>query len=151
VRIVLDTNVLVSALISKGTPPALLYEAWSRGDFQLVTSAAQIDELRRVLAYDRLRSYIAATDAQTLSETISAAAVVVEDLPEVHVASDEDDNAILATAIASCADLIVTGDKSHLLTLESVEGIPIVTPRAALDRLGGGPDKGLTRGTPSDE
>jgi hypothetical protein len=112
---------------------------WSRGDFQLVTSGAQIDELRRVLTYDRLRPYIAAADAEALHETISAAAVVVHELPEVDAASDEDDNMILATAIAGGADLIVTGDKSHLLALESVQGIPIVTPRAALERLGGGP------------
>lgn len=136
-RIVLDTNVLVSALISGATPPARLYEAWTRGDFQLVTSAEQIEELRRVLTYDRLSTYITLADAQTLSETIDAAAVVVHDLPEVDAARDVDDNVILATAIASNADLIVTGDKSHLLGLESVQGIPNVTPRAALERLGG--------------
>lgn len=131
-RIVLDTNVLVSALISSGTPPALLYEAWTRGDFRLVTSHAQIDELRRVLTYDRLRSYITVEDANTLSETIDAAAVVVVELPAIDVARDADDNVILATGIAGAADLIVTGDKSHLLALGSVQGIPIVTPRVAL-------------------
>lgn len=135
-RIVLDTNVLVSALISSGTPPALLYEAWARGDFALATSAAQIEELRRVLAYERLRPYIAPADARTLTETIDASALVVEGLPDVSVSSDPDDNMILATAIAAGADLIVTGDKSHLLDLGSVEGVLIVSPRSALDRLG---------------
>ena len=54
-----------------------MYDAWGRGDFQLVTSLAQIVELRRVLAYERLRPYIRQGDAQTLSDTISAAAIVV--------------------------------------------------------------------------
>ena len=49
-RIVLDTNVLVSALITKGTPPDQLYQAWLRNDIELVTSAAQIDEVSEVLS-----------------------------------------------------------------------------------------------------
>jgi len=132
VRIVLDTNVLVSALISSGTPPGLLYEAWRSGDFQLVTSAPQIAELNRVLSYERLRPYINASDAEALSETIDAVAIVVDALPDTQLSSDPDDNTILATAIAAGADLIVTGDESHLLELESVDGIPIVTLRTAL-------------------
>ena len=62
-RIVLDTNVLVSALISSGTPPGLLYEAWVHDEFQLVTSGAQIAELTRVLAYERLRPYVEPAEA----------------------------------------------------------------------------------------
>lgn len=49
-RIVLDTNILVSALITRGTPPDLLYRAWLRGEVELVTSAAQIDDVADVLA-----------------------------------------------------------------------------------------------------
>jgi len=138
VRIVLDTNVLVSALISSGTPPGLLYESWAHGDFELVTSRAQIVELTRVLGYERLRPYVRPAEAQALCETIDAAAIVIDALPDTRLSADPDDNAILATAIAAGADLIVTGDKSHLLELESVEGIPIVTPRAALRYLGKG-------------
>ena len=135
-RIVLDTNVLVSALITSGTPPGLLYESWRRRGFQLVTSRPQIAELTRVLAYERLRPYIRPAEAQTLSATIDAAAIVVDALPDIRLSVDPDDNAILATAIAAGADLIVTGDKSHLLSLESAQGIPIVTPRVALRYLG---------------
>ena len=134
-RIVVDTNVLVSALISSGTPPGLLYESWTHGDFELVTSGAQIAELTRVLAYERLRPYILPAEAQALTETIDAVAFVIDTLPDTRLSADPDDNAILATAIAAGADLIVTGDKSHLLELESAEGIPIVTPRAALRHL----------------
>ena len=135
-RIVLDTNVLVSALISSGTLPGLLYESWANGDFQLVTSGAQIAELTRVLAYERLRPYIQPADAQALSDTIDAAAIVIDTLPDTRLSADPDDNVILATAVAAGADLIVTGDKSHLLELESADGIPIVTPREALRYLG---------------
>ena len=50
-RLVLDTNVLLSALLTQGTPPDLPYQAWRRGDFVLVSSAAQIEEVARVLDY----------------------------------------------------------------------------------------------------
>ncbi len=134
-RIVLDTNVLVSALITKGTPPDLLYQAWDAGSFELVTSSAQLGELERVFAYEKLRPYITRDEAEALLETISAAALVVENLPDIDLSPDPDDNVILATAIAGEADLLVTGDKSGLLELKAVRGIPIVTPRQALKRL----------------
>ena len=53
-RVVLDTNILVGALITKGTPPDRLYRAWLRGDIELVTSTAQIAEIADVLARPRL-------------------------------------------------------------------------------------------------
>lgn len=136
-RVVLDTNVLVSALITKGTPPDLLYQAWSTGWFDLVTSERQLAELTRVLAYSKLREYVRRDEAEVLLETIRSVADVVEASPEVALSKDPDDDAILATAIAGQADLLVTGDRSHLLALKEVHGIPIVTPRQALARLPG--------------
>jgi putative PIN family toxin of toxin-antitoxin system len=127
----------VSALITKGTPPDLLYHAWSAGWFDLITSEFQLAELTRVLAYPKLRAYVRRDEARVLIDTIRSVADVVEELPEVALSSDPDDNAILATAIAGRADLIVTGDRSHLLDLKKVRGIPIVTPRQALVRLPG--------------
>ena len=54
-RVVLDTNIFVSALITKGTPPDQLYQAWLRNDIDLVTSVAQIDEITDVLARPKFR------------------------------------------------------------------------------------------------
>ena len=62
-------------------------------------------------------------------------ATFVEQLPQVDVSNDPDDNPILATAIKAPVDLIVSGDKPGLLKLGEVQGIPIVTPREAFDRL----------------
>ena len=66
---------------------------------------------------------------------IGQIADVAEDLPAVNFSPDPDDNLILAAAIAGRADLIVSGDKKHMLSLGQVEGIPIVTPAEALHRL----------------
>ena len=61
--------------------------------------------------------------------------MVATDLPVVDASPDPDDNPILAAAIIGRADLIVSGDKGHVLALGQVEGIPIVTARDALERL----------------
>ena len=89
----------------------------------------QIDELRDVLARDRLQPYIQRDEADDLLHHLEAVAVVV---------ADPDDNPILATAIAADADLIVSGDRDHVLTVGSAHGIPIVTAREAAARLRAG-------------
>ncbi len=135
VRAVLDTNILVSALITKGTPPEQLYQAWLRGKIKLATSDEQIAELSEVLARPRLRKFIDADHAATLVENIGTFALIVDSPPEVNLSPDPKDNQILALAIAGHVDLIVSGDKRHMLALGEVEGIPIVTAREALLRL----------------
>ena len=134
-RVVLDTNVLIGALITKGTPPDKLYRAWLRGEIELVTSTAQVRELTAVLPRERLRKFLDADDAQAMVENIGARAVILDELPSVSLSPDHMDNRILATAIAGRVDLIVSGDKKHMLALRKIDGIPIVTARAAIDML----------------
>jgi len=137
VRVVLDTNILIGALITTGTPPDRLYRAWLRGEMELVTSAAQLAELAEVLARPRLQKYLDADEAEAIVGNMRARALVLEAPPDVDLSPDPKDNPILAAAIAGKADLIVSGDKRHMLALGEVEGIAIVTARDALDRLGG--------------
>lgn len=134
-RIVLDTNVLVSALISRDGPPGLLLAAIRRERLTLVTSEAQLDELRTVLSRERLRPYIRPEEAEDLIRNLEAIGEVVADLPDVDASPDPDDNRILATAVAGRADLIVSGDKKHMLILDRVDDTPIVTAAAAADRV----------------
>ena len=63
-RVVLDTNILIGALITKGTPPDRLYQAWLRGEIELVTPSAQIAELADVLARPRLQRFLDADEAK---------------------------------------------------------------------------------------
>jgi putative PIN family toxin of toxin-antitoxin system len=135
VRVVLDTNVLIGALITKGTPPDRLYQAWLEGEIDLVTSTAQLAEVATVLARPRLQRYLDAEEAAAIIENIDTRVRVLDALPDVNLSPDPKDNPILAAAIAGKADLIVSGDKRHMLALGEVEGIPIVTARDALDRL----------------
>ena len=131
----LDTNILVSALISGDGPPGRVLASIKQEGLTLVTSAVQLDELRNVLGRERLRPWIRPEEAQDLIRNLEAVGEVVTDLPDVNASPDPDDNPILAAAITGRADLIVSGDKKHMLALGRVQGIPIVTAAVAVDRL----------------
>ena len=135
VRVVLDTNILISALITRNTPPDRLYQAWLRGEIELVISDAQVAEIYDVLSRPRLRRFLDADEADAIAENIATRALVITELPVVNVSPDPKDNPVLASAIAGKAELIVSGDKKHMLDLGEVEGIPIVTARKALELM----------------
>ncbi len=131
-RLVLDTNILISALLRKNTPPYLLYQQWREGQFDLVTSDKQLEELQRVMSYPKLKRYFTPEEARKMLVGITTYSVCVSSLPTVNYSLDPDDNIILATAIKGNANYLVSGDKSDLLKLNRVENIPIITARQVL-------------------
>ena len=136
-RLVLDTNILISALITKGTPPDLLYQGWQDGRFLLITSAVQLAEIERVVEYPRLKPLIKTYEVQLLIAGLHRKAIVASDLPEVSYSPDPTDNKIIATAIAGYADYLVSGDRSHLLRLQKIGGMPVITARRAWEIMEG--------------
>jgi putative PIN family toxin of toxin-antitoxin system len=133
VRLVVDTNVLVSALLAGSSLPAHLITLWREGRFDLLTSAAQLDELMRVTRYPKIRERLTPALAGRLINELREVAIVVENLPQVMVCVDPFDNYLLAMAAAGGADFIVTGDKRDLLGLRLYEGIRIVAVREFLE------------------
>lgn len=131
-RVVLDTNILVSALITKGTPPDQLYQAWLGKKLELVTSVAQIDEITDVLARPRLRKYVRPDEAAQMVAAICQRATVLSNVSVTRRSPDPKDDPILAVAVAGEAELVVSGDKSDMLALGDVDGIPIRSAREAL-------------------
>lgn len=153
-RIVLDTNILVSALIHRDGPPGRVLAAIRHGVVTLVTSTAQLRELRAVLRRERLSPYIRREEAEDLIRNLEAVGeVVTTDLPHVNDSPDPADNLILGTAIAGRADMIISGDKKHMLCLGQVNAIPIVTAADAANRLhgGGAAREGTNRGNAKGE
>lgn len=130
-RVVLDTNVLLSTLISPGSVPDRIYRAWEEGRFELVTSEWQLGELRRATRYPKLRKYVKPHEAGTMVRGIRREALVLERLPAVGLAPDPDDDPLLATALAGEAGYLVTGDRG-LLSLGRVEHARILEARAFL-------------------
>ena len=132
----LDTGVLIAALITRGTPPDRIYQAWRRRRFELLTSDWQLEEFRRVSRYPRLHPYFKPADAGRMANGLRSRSTVLKDLPRVDVSSDPDDNPVLAMASIGAAHYLVTGDKRDLLALERMGNTRIVSARQFIDELG---------------
>ena len=134
-RVVLDTNVFISALITRGLAAQAL-KLWQQNRYDLVTSTWQISELQGVTRREHVRRYLKPGDAGALVNALRDKAVVLEALPRMDSSPDPDDNPILATAAAGGANYLVTGDKTDLQALEKVEGVRILTVRGFMDIMG---------------
>ena len=134
--VVLDTNVAVAGLLWRGTPYDLLAHA-IEGGLQCFASAPLIQELERVLGYDKLAGRIASLNT-TIAALVADYLVLVELVIVADIApavsADPEDDALLATALSADAQLIVSGD-THLLNLKHYQNIPIVTAAECLQRL----------------
>lgn len=134
-RVVLDTNILVSALIAPAGYPATIYNAWEQGQFLLLTCAEHLDEIRSTLQKPRIANLIQPYKAGRLLNQIRKLAVNIRQLPRVQRSPDPGDNFLLALVEAGGADYLVTGDKSGLLTLRKHKGTIITTARDFAERL----------------
>jgi putative PIN family toxin of toxin-antitoxin system len=133
-RLALDTNVLVSALLSPSSAPAQLFVLWRNRAFDLVTSAEQIDEISRVMRYPKIRARLAPALAGRLVNQLRDLAIVVTKLPKVDRSPDPDDNHLLALADAGEAQFLVTGDM-QLLSLKRHKFTRIITPATLVELL----------------
>jgi putative PIN family toxin of toxin-antitoxin system len=127
-RVVLDTNVLLSALLSPHGPPDAIYRAWRATRFELVTSVAQLDELRRASRYPKFKAVLQPHRVGAMVNNMQRA-VVLESLPNGVETDDPNDAFLLAMALAGEAEYLVTGDhRAGLLQRGSVGRARIMTP-----------------------
>lgn len=134
-RVVVDTNVLIAALLVDGVAARLL-TAWRRGAFDLLTCELQLQEVRAVTRRPQLRALLKPALAGELVNRLRDLAIWVEALPPVQRSPDPFDNFLLALAQAGEADVLVSGDKRGLLALRTHGRCRIVGLRAFLDELG---------------
>ena len=133
-RVVLDTNIIVSGLISPSGSPHQLLSAFRKREFSLVVSRAIIAEVEQVLQrpYFRDQRGITAKDIVRIKRLLLKRGLVVR--PQTCgalVPDDPGDDPILACALEGQAEFLVTGDH-HLLKLQRVQDTRIVTPREFL-------------------
>lgn len=137
-RLVLDTNVAVAGLLWSGPPRRLIELAIEGEAVELFSSPVLLDELAHTLGYSkfagRIESFGTNIAALVAQYTALVSLVMPASVPRV-VAGDADDDNVIAAAVAARAELIVTGDRKHLLPIGAHQGIAIVTAREVVDRI----------------
>ena len=136
-RVVLDANVYVIALIRPEGPPGLILRLFLRGDaFDLVLSPAIVEETLRAFTYPKVRKYLRAKvdPALWFEDIVLLAHLVDVKASPSRISVDPDDDKYLAAAVSGGASLVVSGDPDLPLVGE-FERVRIITPKAFLDRL----------------
>lgn len=131
-RVVLDANVFVSALISTTGAPKQIIALWQAEVFDLVISEPILAEIGRVMRYPKIRERhnLSEKALQQLLELLRKESRVVAAGKRLSVSPDETDNRYIECAISGGAEYLVTGDKKHLLPLGEHQGVRILTPAA---------------------
>ena len=134
IRAVLDTNVILSALLFGG-PTGKLTRAWQTGRFRLLLSRATLEEVLRVLAIPKFHLTEGEIRGLLEEELIPfAETVIIRRRPVVRL-RDPDDLDVVACALTGRARYLVTGD-ADLLSLERIRQVEVIRPAEFMDRLG---------------
>ncbi|MEO7271570.1 MAG: putative toxin-antitoxin system toxin component, PIN family [Vicinamibacterales bacterium] len=133
-RIVVDTNVFISGLLSSTSPPARVVErAMERG--QLLGSTDTLRELIETLLLPKFDRYVPRPRREALLDRLAPSVEIVEVVQHVRACRDPKDDKFLELAVNGAASVIVTGDED-LLSLPPFRGIDILRPAAYLERPG---------------
>jgi putative PIN family toxin of toxin-antitoxin system len=136
-RVVVDTNVLVSAIILPNSRIGSIFVELRRGAYIPLYHPETLEELIGVLARPHIRTkyHISDGDIRAIVDLLLLRGEAIETIERVAICRDPKDDIFLATALAGGADAIVTGD-NDLLAIQIFRGIPIITPAVFLARLG---------------
>lgn len=137
-KVVIDVNLFVSAIINRKGNPYKLFQLWRSNVFLLIISERMLEEMKKVLQYPRIKKKYNLRDEQIKQavDTVKKFAIAFPVLKTLDVIKeDPDDNEVLACALTAKVDFIVSGD-NHLLELGAFEDIPIVTVKNFLDNIG---------------
>ena len=125
----LDTNILISALMVQVGNPAAIYRAWQHGHFTLLTCTEHLDELRATLRKPAVATRIKPHRAGRLVNELKKLAKTIGPLPRVQRSPHPADDFLLALSEAGKADYLVTGDKAGLLALDRHKTTRIIPAR----------------------
>ena len=133
VKLVIDTNVLISILIGKSL--GKLRPMLRSGDVQLVLSPILLEEFKAVVNRPHLRAYFEPDDVARFIRLIERTSVMAQDAPvKSAISRDPKDDYLLVLASSSRADMLVTGDKD-LLSIGAFKGIRIISPSKLMEEL----------------
>lgn len=128
-RVVLDTNVIVSGAIIRDSKPAQILDLWQEGKFQLILSPKILDEIKGVLHCPKIKKayHLPERDLQNLLDALSEKALLVFPRKKVNICRDPHDNKFLEASSEAGADYLITGDKD-LLNLKKFKTTKILSP-----------------------
>lgn len=136
-RVVIDANVIVSFLFSKGDTVSFIFDEWEKETFEVLVSSDIFIELDDVidratkLTKNAINPLIAAALKRRLRKNTTRVSVA----SSVHASKDDKDNRYLACVKDGQADYLVTGDKKHLLTIKNFGATRIVSPKEFVEVL----------------
>ncbi len=135
-KVVFDANVFVSGLSRRNfSAPTVLMDMWKLGTFEVVVSQHILSKVEKAWRKPYFRTFLTVEEIASILAEVSGLTRVVTPAEDVHgVAEDDEDDLVLATAVAARADYLVTGDK-YLLRIGEFRGIPIVSPRDFLNTM----------------
>lgn len=135
-KVVLDTNVLISALISPHNPPDIILQSWLAGEFDLLTSEAQLEEIRRVSRYEHLQPFLQPHRVGLISNRMRALATIIKPgTLSSEKALDPEDNFLIAICETGSANNFVTGDhRASLLERKHIGMTEILTASQFAER-----------------
>lgn len=130
-KIILDTNVIVSGIFFSG-PPYEILKAWRNGKFKIVVSQEILLEYQRIA--EKLNQKFPMINIQPMIDllTVKADLVIGPELP-IQICKDPGDDKFISCALASNSKIIITGDK-HLLNVNGYEGLEIIRPREFVEK-----------------
>lgn len=130
-KVVLDTNVLISGIFFSG-PPFQILKAWQEGKIKIIASEEILSEYQRVT--EELSHQFPSVDIGRILELITVHAEVVDASDfQLTICKDPDDNKFISCALAIKSKIIVSGDK-HLLNISGYKGINVLKPREFTDK-----------------
>jgi putative PIN family toxin of toxin-antitoxin system len=133
--IVLDTNVLISALFKRESTSAQILSLWRAGELELLVSQSVLSEFKRVLNYPRVQKRLIYTEQEIarLLDLLTTDGTLLSPQEHINVVkNDPEDDKFVTLAVMGKANYLISGD-SHLLDVGSILGVTIVTPRAFLN------------------
>lgn len=139
-KVVLDANVYISALLSKRGAPKQIIDLWREEAFELLISEEILDEVARVLRYPRVAELhkLSQSEQEEFLTLLRDETKLIKPKHRLSASPDETDNRYLECAVEGSAEVLVTGDKQHLLPIKEYEGIAVISPAAFLMLLQAG-------------
>jgi putative PIN family toxin of toxin-antitoxin system len=130
-RVVLDTNVIVSFLLTRGERISSIFDSWDKEEFDFLISEEIFKEIETVLEYEKIQKLVNPWEKAALLEKLKLQAEFIKVKTKLDILPDQKDNKYLECAVDGWADFIISGDK-HLLELKEYRWIKIMTPREFL-------------------